>query len=680
MLVQCMVQWIIFFPLCGAGTLRLLCFSYRPLTITHKDCETGYPKFEDEEMDTPMVGTPATRSTVISNFQHMITLSKIQGNILEFIKAKFTPSVVPAGHGPAHPQQSPSIGSEQDREYKVDTSPAAFSALDRSLTEWRQKLPVHLQNPTADAPQFGLFLHLSYNTLVILLHRPEFSNSPTSATVCTQAAATITDITEILMDSKALTAMFISCLYAIFSAGLIHFMNIPSVKPSGQSTSSSPVLSSRGLQSSQTSSAMTNLKRCIDALKFLASHWVSAARRAKILEDLLDLKHVSLKDLEVETFRASPVGPSWALETSRYKEALVAPREDQDKLRQQCRSKAMAIHSLLANDDDFKRMHQRRSHSFDERPEGEDAEEAEMHDDFAMDTTQDRLLIPKEEPGIRSSSAFTAASPLSLLSAGRGTIGLGVQSPMTSLSSTASSASPNSVRTEGSSILQPSSQQETDPLVVLSTSQLGLSDSVSPSGLTERAMSALTPTGSVNGENDFLTPITMTTLIRGSSPLLGFEGRSGGQSPLPVNQPQLQQQQQAVNRGQVNKQGAMLDPFSVPSSISFPEWNTSSGATSNNAVSPLLYPRGNQPVPPPPVEDRAFTLSSISTSSGTSHDLPSQNGSNGTTRTSGEKSEHDLVWNDMPPTLGLDEWTAYIGAMMMRWLASGQSSPRSSAS
>ncbi|KAF9337279.1 hypothetical protein BGZ91_009565 [Linnemannia elongata] len=44
----------------------------------------------------------------------------------------------------------------------------------------------------------------------------------------------------------------------------------------------------------------------------------------------------------------------------------------------------------------------------------------------------------------------------------------------------------------------------------------------------------------------------------------------------------------------------------------------------------------------------------------------------------GEDEEHDLVWNDMPLTLGLDEWTAYIGAMMMRWLyASGHSSPQS---
>ncbi|GJJ76183.1 hypothetical protein EMPS_08542 [Entomortierella parvispora] len=649
---------------------RLLCAGLnRPLAITQKDCETGYPKFEDEELDVPTGSAPVVRSGIISNFVHMITLSKIQGNVLEFIKAKFSPPAISASRGPAHPQQSPSIGSDQDREYKVDTSPAAFATLDRSLSDWRQKLPAHLQSPTADSPQFGLFLHLSYNTLVILLHRPNFSNSQTSASVCTQAAATITEITEILMDSKALTSMFISCLYAVFSAGVIHFMNIPSVRPTGQSATSSPVLSEPEPQSSQTSSAKTNLKRCIDALKFLASQWVSAARRAKILEDLLDLKHVSLKDLEEETFQTSPVGPSWALESaSRYKVALVAPREDHDKLRQQCRSKAMAIHSLLASDDDYKRMHARRSHSFDDRRE-EETKEVKVKEDQSMDTTQDGLLLPKEEPELGSpalSSAIT--SPLALLANGRRNVGLGVQSPM---SSTTSVESPNSVRTDGSGTSQ--TAQDTDPTVVLSTAQLGISDS--PAGSTEKIVPMAT-SGPIISENDFLTPITMTTLIRGSSPLLGFDGRSGGLSPS------LSNPQQLASRAPLNRQGTMLDPFSVPSSISFPEWNNGSSAN-GNSVSPLLYPRGSQPL----AENKALAMPSVPTTVGSYGDSAGGNGngnnssnSNVKNQRTGEKSEHDLVWNDMPPTLGLDEWTAYIGAMMMRWLASGQSSPRSSAS
>ncbi|KAI8605449.1 fungal-specific transcription factor domain-containing protein, partial [Dissophora ornata] len=235
---------------------RLVCAGLgRPLTITHKDCEAGFPQLEDDDNDIMDSGTLATRPMVMSNFSHLIALSKIQGNILEFIKAK----------------------SNSSANCRVDTSAAAFSLLDKSLTEWRQSLPESLQNPTAQSPQFGLFLHLTFNTLIILLHRPEVPTSQTSASLCTQAAATICDITQILMDAKALTSMFISCLYAIFSAGIIHFMNIPS------------------MHCSHTMSAKTNLKRCIDALKFLASHWVSAARRAKVLEDLLDLKHVSLK-------------------------------------------------------------------------------------------------------------------------------------------------------------------------------------------------------------------------------------------------------------------------------------------------------------------------------------------------------------------------------------------------
>ncbi|OAQ32785.1 hypothetical protein K457DRAFT_269112 [Linnemannia elongata AG-77] len=310
---------------------RFICAGLgRPLTITHKDCEAGFPQYEDGEGETPTNRPASTRTGQIANFVRLITLSKIQGNILEYIRAKFSPPPPPSNNL-ACISQSPNVGSEQDRDFQVDTTAAAFSALDKALTTWRQGLPESLQNPTAQSPHIGLFLHLNYNTLVILLHRPEISTSPTSASLCTQAAATITDIIEILMDAKALTSVFISCIYSIFSAGIVHFINIPSVKKGAASAVNSPILSegARKTQESHTKSAKTNLKRCIDALKFLATHWVSAASRAKVLEDLLDLKHVSLKDLEVDTFKSSPVGPSWALDSSRYKEALVAPRVGQ---------------------------------------------------------------------------------------------------------------------------------------------------------------------------------------------------------------------------------------------------------------------------------------------------------------------------------------------------------------
>ncbi|KAG0290170.1 hypothetical protein BGZ97_006247, partial [Linnemannia gamsii] len=692
---------------------RFICAGLgRPLTITHRDCETGFPQYEDDESDTPTNRPASTRTGHIANFGRLISLSKIQGNILEYIRAKFNPPAPPTTNLVCFPP-SPNVGSEQDRDFQVDTTAAAFAALDKGLTTWRQGLPESLQNPTAQSPHFGLFLHLNYNTLIILLHRPEISNSPTSASLCTQAAATITDIIEILMDAKALTSMFISCIYAIFSAGIVHFMNIPSVKKGAASAVTSPVLSegARKTQESHTMSAKTNLKRCIDALKFLATHWVSAGSRAKVLEDLLDLKHVSLKDLEVDTFKTSPVGPSWALDSSRYKEVLVAPRETQDKLRQQCRSKAMTIHSLLANDEDFLKMQQRRSSSFEDNNDGDedstnngnedgdnDGEDVKMKQE---DTQDDTFMESLKSSAVKESPA--SLSPVY----SRSPIGLGVQS--SPHSSVVSVSSPVSAQTDTSGS-QPLT--DSDPVMVLSTAKLGLSDSPAINKPAESVL--LSTTGLVRHENGILTPMTMTTLAQSGltppAPGGGHNGfnsgsRSEGHSPLPNGKPISNTNNSTPTTGG-SKQGAMLDPFSMPSSISFPDWNNNgrrpshSGGNSSNsnntttvwttdsltqrttahsATSSPMIPSSNVPLSSDESVSRKTPNSTPITASSSASSLYNDaTPRTATTTVTGEHEEHDLVWNDMPPTLGLDEWTAYIGAMMMRWLyASGHSSPQS---
>ncbi|KAI7824606.1 fungal-specific transcription factor domain-containing protein [Gamsiella multidivaricata] len=670
---------------------RLVCAGLgKPLAITHKDSEASYPQYVDDEDEATAGRSLTVQSTCISNFVHLITLSKIQGNVLEYIKAKYgSPSKSDKGI------RTPCIGSEQEQDCGVDTSAARFSCLDKSLTQWRQSLPESLQDPTAQSPHFGLFLHLTFNTVIILLHRPEVPNSATSASLCAQAAATISDITEILMDAKALTSMFISCLYAIFSAGIIHFMNIPSVKRSAASSSASPLtLVPSAPLPSHTMSAKTNLKRCIDALKFLASHWVSAARRAKILEDLLDLKHVSLKDLEVDTFKMSPVGPSWALE-SQYKEALVGPREGQDKLRQQCRSKVMAIHSLLANDDEFRKMQRRRSTTFGDQ-DGDDNMEADGEESSQTEESEMRSQVETPMSSANANESPNSISPTFT----RPFIGLGVQSPF---SSPPSASSPASVRTENSSVQQPS---ETDPSMMLATVNLGLSDS--PAVVQDKAQADIKAEGSVESsgllrhDNGLLVPVTMTTLAHGgTSPLLNTDcklsvtnGKSAGTNNAP------------------SKQGAMLDPFSMPSSI---DWNRDrrpsdsgeSGAghqtgsqfntvwtvdsltnrtTARSAVSSAIAPSTDtkQDERMPDSDGRQIASATPNTSA-IAAQAPSLYCESSTHAFPGSKltdrDDQDLVWNDMPPTLGLDEWTAYIGAMMMRWLyASGQSSPRSTTS
>ncbi|KAG0351406.1 hypothetical protein BG005_009139 [Podila minutissima] len=657
----------------------------RPLTISHGECEASFPQIEDEEVD--LVSGRSISIPTISNFGHMIRLSKIQGEILEFIQAKFAPFPAPKSVFADCPRN----GVEQDRKIPVDTSAAAFAALDKALTTWRSELPEELQNPTAQSPSCGLYLHLTYNTLIILLHRPEIPNSPTSSSLCTQAAVTISDITEILMETKALASIFISCLYAIFSAGVIHFMNIPSVKRPNLSNTSSPVLdsssSSQGPMSSSTKSAKTNLKRCIDALKFLASHWISAARRAKVLEDLLDLKHVSLKDLEVDTFKMSPVAPPWVLEDTKYKEVLVAPREGHDKLRQQCRSKVMAIHSLLVNDDDFQKLQRKRSFSTDEEPEdledeatNGDREESSKLESKDSDMDLDQKSKESGSENVKASDELTVSVTSPAVSR---PIGLGVQSPV---SSSTAASSPTSVRTEGSQ----RQSSESDPVMVVSTAKLGLSDSPAVRASSNSPFAGLRPadvlsaaaSGLVRHECGMLTPMTMTTL-QSTSPLLGPKSPNDSVGS-------------SVSSGSVGgRQGAMLDPFSMPSSINFPDldrrpstsgahngangvsngtttiWSTDASTNRSTArsaaSSPMLSKSPAAPQAATPAEPLTQRSELVASSSGD-------------VRARTEQEEQDLVWNDMPPTLGLDEWAAYIGAMMMKWLASGQSSPRSTMS
>ncbi|KAF9302169.1 hypothetical protein BGZ74_005716 [Mortierella antarctica] len=611
---------------------RLVCAGLgRPLTITQKECETTYPQHDDDDVGLG-TGALAGKTMIASNFVHLITLSKIQGNILEFIKARAV-----CGH--VHNDSTGSNSSAlDDREPTIDISQAAFFSLDKALTAWRQDLPESLQTPTAESPHFGLFLHMTYNTLIILLHRPEVSYSATSASLCTQAAASITEITEILMNVKALTSTFISCLYAIFSAGVVHFMNIPGPRRSCDSSVSSPRMNNPHSRSTDnhTTSAKANMKRCIDALKFLASHWVSAARRAKVLEDLLDLKHVSLKDLEVDSFKTSVMEPSWAKASTGYGKILESPREGHDKLRQQCRSKMMAIHSLLADDNDD---YPNARHWDDIQESGKDS-----GNDMDMDDTLVRPGVSFEDTTMEVESAPVIAS----LDSSPSTVS--VQSPVISIAPSAKTTT----------------QLDTDPMMLMSSAHLALND---------------VRVGFIRATS---TPLQSSSHGDLSDPMMS-ESNPISRSTTPA------------------QQGAMFDPFSMPSSITFPSLNqgrrTSCGGTNlagGHDNSPVVWstdthtnrstawsgtaPSSQSSSP----RSRARTVSGCQVvhPQATPHKmgLAQQMGNMGFDEHDHDHDhdeEHDLVWNDMPPTLGLDEWMAYIGAMMMRWLASGESSPRS---
>ncbi|KAG0345261.1 hypothetical protein BG004_003841 [Podila humilis] len=830
---------------------RLVCAGLgRPLTITPKDCQTSYPQHVDDDNIDAGVGTDLVgKCTVTSYFAHLITLSRIQGNILEFIKARAVhdhfnnDTVVATGSNNSNnnnhnasttttPPSSSTSHHDQDHQPTIDISQTAFFALDKSLAAWRQDLPEALQAPTKDSPHFGLFLHMTYNNLLILLHRPETAYLATSASLCTEAAATITEITEILMDAKALTSMFISCLYSIFSAGVVHFMNIPSPKRSCESNISSPRMKKlnnhhqhhhhhhgrctneghshyyhqqqqqQQQQHPSASSAKANMKRCIDALKFLASHWVSAARRAKVLEDLLDLKHVSLdQDLEerggggntgngtrgtgeTDSFKTTAMEPSWAKSSTGYSKILESPREGHDQLRQQCRSKMMAIHSLLVNDDDEDANEDDKDESVLKSYGSKKKVNGKNDMDIITDEEEDASTIPgtsaMDVEGVVDSSSPSITARTNGSSSN--TVQSSVVSVIPSTTTTSIVVNNNSTTSTFSTTnTNTISQLDTDPMMLMSTARLALNDTSTPSPPPSRVgkMVILANHHLSSGNNDMSDDPTMMSETLGMT-------LSRSTTPATAPSRHHPHSQTSSSSSSSSSGGAIFDPFSMPSSITFPHlshnsgrrmsggsgvggvgvggvvsngsssgrdtyaqtyhttaWSgaeatttTTTGDWSSRSSSPHIRSRTmsatatttittttachHQPTmtrdsyspdmttattPLSPVESgHVATMSGqqqlesgaglnehlhpLSMTSDEVHDYDLQNqhhhqceqndrtaAAGAGTMAAGE--ERDLVWHDMPPTLGLDEWMAYIGAMMMRWLASGESSPRS---
>ncbi|KAF8980024.1 hypothetical protein BGZ46_004737 [Entomortierella lignicola] len=644
---------------------RLVCAGLgRPLSIGQEDCEISFPEFHadvDMVTESALSGQPA----MISEFVHLIKLSRIQGDILQFTKTR----AIHSDDGCDNHSSSPNIGGFGHR---VDISQAAFFALDKSLTEWRQNLPSPIQNPTQSS-HFGLFLHMTYNTLIILLHRPSFANSATSASLCNQAAATITDITEILMRANALTSMFVSCLYAIFSAGVIHFMNIPNAKCS---SSASPTITPAYMKSyDHAMTARADLKRCIDALKHLSTHWVSAARRAKVLEDLLDLKHVSLKDLEEDTFKTAPLMPPWATETSQYGKILTAPREDHDRLRQKCRSKIMAIQSLLATDDEFQNIQSRDSFDLEE-VSNEQYRVAAHNQSLGLHIMEP----PPTEDSTMELSSDSQDESMTQINA------KGCHSPPeTTFTSAFPSAFPSNISLADRQLME--FPLDTDPMMLISTATFKAENTSDQCVQDTEMMSVRSP--SIRMPKEAIPPMTLTTLGL-KSDILSSEN----------NEEKIAQTKGTTLSGiavapqLAGQQAPMLDPFSMPSSITFPSQGHGSRQASCGGIGPqsntvwstnALTHRAIARTEPSAVTSRKYLLNGTSNGEETSkisnfHRLTLSSDLGDDVSDEQESEDLSLSWNDMPPTLGLDEWMAYIGALMMRWLASGQSSPRSAVS
>ncbi|KAF9966902.1 hypothetical protein BGZ73_000808 [Actinomortierella ambigua] len=523
--------------------------------------------------------------------------------------------------------------------------------------------------------------------------------------------------------------------------------------------------------------AKTNLKRCIDALRFLASQWLSAARRAKVLEDLLDLKHVSLRDLEEDTFQTVNLDPDWTSNTG-YALALRGPRERHDKLRQRCRSKVMAIQSLLANDDDHVTSHPHHPHpykmtekqqtsrhrrNFSDESMQEPVQQQQQEMD--MGTTPSSLDMgmdpPPSVPSIKADQDITmeqAPSASTSVTSSTSTVPFTTLAHPTyllkqeaTLSGTAADKGVSSSSSCSPSSLVDQAMKEAGfgrvvPTPTLTqTSSLGLDfDPMMLLGSEDPGMVALTATtqnagSAVSSSPSAVSASTSTTappssLITSEAIMAGL-GLSSATTSAPVSSIQILTPPSVSCAGGGIGGGVtsanMFDPFSMPSSITFPlghspmlaaappvaTTNAATGgvmvnqaesmasptlSTSSSSMSLLQEPVAQQQQSASTSSELDQSLGSLSSSGVEKKVAPTQQllgqpvvstvgsptweyhgqmGKAASTRTGltvQEQEMQDLAWNDMPVTLGLDEWMAYIGALMMRWLASGESSPKAS--
>ncbi|KAF9943859.1 hypothetical protein BGZ65_000090, partial [Modicella reniformis] len=169
---------------------------------------------------------------------------------------------------------------------------------------------------------------------------------------------------------------------------------------------------------------------------------------------------------------------------------------------------------------------------------------------------------------------------------------------------------------------------DVDPMMHISAATFGTStghDQGSKEVIVESPL-VFYPADSVNGAKTRFTPANSTTMDVNITTVSTGPGM-GSTAPLLI--------QQAV----------MLDPFSMPSSITFPEQRVAARAEPSFSTTKPYVARDKQVQDE---TDRNHARSQLEVNC-----------------LSSQESGLELVWNDMPATLGLDEWIAYVGAQMI---------------
>lgn len=250
----------------------------RPIMLQDEDIDVELPIEIDDEClfntpeDQPLPKQPANKPALISGFLCSLRLDEIVGRTLKTIYALHKTKV------------RFGINSREWDERLV-------TEIDSALNNWLDTVPPHLRYDPHETDDEWLMqsslLYSKYYNCQLLVHRPfipakkgsnenSILNFPSLA-ICTNAARSISHLLQNLKDRDLHNALGIPVAFRSVSASSILLLVVWGAKRNGGRVSSS---------------ASTDLRRSIDVLRSMESHWQFCGKAVDILESIMTSTHV----------------------------------------------------------------------------------------------------------------------------------------------------------------------------------------------------------------------------------------------------------------------------------------------------------------------------------------------------------------------------------------------------
>ena len=252
----------------------------RPMMLQDEDIDLELPiEIDDEYLfqtpeEEPLPKQPDGKPALISGFLCSLRLDELVGRTLKTVYA-LQKTKVRFG-----------INSKEWDERLV-------TEIDSALNNWLDTVPSHLRydphEPDDEWLMQSSLLYSKYYNCQILVHRPfipakkganetSILNFPSLA-ICTNAARSISHLVQSLKDRNLHNNVGIPVAFRSVSASCILVLVVWGAKRNGGRVSSS---------------ASTDLRRSIDVLKSMETHWQFCGKAVDILESIMASTHVSV--------------------------------------------------------------------------------------------------------------------------------------------------------------------------------------------------------------------------------------------------------------------------------------------------------------------------------------------------------------------------------------------------